>query len=1099
MLTLGHIHAWESPELHALNKLPPRASFSSHATAKQALAGAPSGSGWVQPLNGDWQFRLEAHPAAAERLLEAGVDRTALAWDTTPVPGNWQLHGAGRDRPHYTNITMPYPEEPPRAPAANPTGVYRRLLSIPASWAGQRIILHFGGAMGVLAVYLDGVALGLSKDSHLPAEFELTGRVTPGREDHELVAVVIKWSDATFIEDQDQWWLNGLHREVSLHATPLIHLADVKATPVLAADGGAAALEIVARVGFPGDFPQPGTFVEVALRDPSGRPVPGARARAEVKAERHHIVFDRGLVRFRLKVPAAGLRLWSHEAPALYTLLVSLTPPSGQGLASHAAIRTGFRSVVVRDRDLLINGRRVLIKGVNLHDHHPDTGKAVSLETMRRDVVLMKRFNFNAVRCSHYPKDPRFLDLCDEYGLYVIDEADAESHAFHNGLCQDHRYATAWLDRALRMVVRDQNHPSVIAWSLGNESGHGPGHDAAAAWIRHYDPSRLVHYEGAISVGQGASTYLHGSQATDLICPMYTGLADLRAWLDFADSHCPPAEDALDALMPLVERLNIPKDGRPRPPLPKRLHPLARPLILCEYSHAMGNSNGSLADYFQLFKSRAGIQGGFIWEWLDHGLRVRLPDGREHFAYGGDFGDTPNDANFVCDGLVSADRVPHPACHEHHRLAQPVAVDFVANTRTGVRLRVRNEYDFTGLGEAGLSAEWTLLAEGVPVRGGRIASSAFRRLAPGASCELSLVLGARPVARELHLNVAFKLKTATRWAPAGHVVASSQCALGQGKSNVGRSLAIAPADHSLAITPAKVEATPDTYTLRAGSVEAVFDRAAAVLRSLRCEGRELLCAGPRLQLWRAATDNDGLKLWSGQGWKALGRWQKLGLDQALASTPIACRLQRKAPDGSVSVVLSHRHELPAADTAVEHKHRYTLSSDGRLLVEHDIRLGNGLDDLPRVGVRLDLPAGFEDLAYFGRGPFENYSDRKAAADLRVWRSTVTGQYVDYTMPQEHGHHTESRWLSLATQGKSPTCLRVEAGTTLEFNASHFSAEDLYAAKHTTDLVPRPETILYLDAAHRGIGTGSCGPDTLPAYRVSGRRHRLAYTLLATAT
>ena len=1104
MLKNGLIHAWENPELTSLNKLPPRATFDSFPTAKQALARAHDKSPWFQSLDGEWQFRLERNPVDAQAFAEGRPFNDSAAWGTIPVPSNWQMHGHGR--PHYTNVAMPFREEPPYAPAENPTGVYRRAFRIPAAWSGRRIVLHFGGADSVLAVHVDGVAVGLSKDARLPAEFDITALVRPGI-DHELVAIVVQYSDASFLEDQDMWRLGGLHRSVCLYSTPHVHLADIKTAPHVDLAKRTAELEVLVKAGFPQNLPLPGTKVAVQLLDPRGRPVLKTPASAEVVHERQCIGFDRGHARLRLAIPSAKLRLWSHEDPALYTVLVSLTPPKNSGAEpSHATVRVGFRKIEIRQRDLLINGKRVLIKGVNHHEHHPDHGKALPRETMLRDVVLMKRFNFNAVRLSHYPHDPRFLDLCDELGLYAIDETNAESHDFHNSLCNDPRYATPWLDRAMRMVIRDINHPSVIAWSLGNESGYGPAHDAAAGWIRHYDPSRPLHYEGAVSRWQSGATFLHGSAATDLICPMYTGIADLEAWLDLADRHCPSAPTApCSALLPAVEADPGTKALRVNPaafPLPAPLHPLARPIILCEYSHAMGNSNGSLSDYYRLFKTRAGIQGGFIWEWLDHGLRVKTADGREQFAYGGDFGDTPNDANFVCDGMVSADRIPHPACHEHHRLAQPVAVSLVSAKSSAAaasaKIRVRNEHDFTALGAAGLRGKWTLLADGQPVASGALPADALKNLVPGASRDLAISLGALPAeAREFHLNVAFALVRDTPWADAGHIVASEQLALPAPKrSGVFARPAVA--------YPVAVAETLGGVLLSASGVEAHFDRATGTLSSLRRDGREILARGPLLQLWRGATDNDGIKLWNGQDGKALGRWQKLGLDRGLEHRVAKFDVSAPAKDGSVAITLVHEATTPLRKNWKDalHTHRYTLHPDGRLQVANEFVLAKDYADLPRVGVRLDLVPGFRQLAYFGRGPFENYSDRKTAADLGLYENTVAGEYVDYVMPQEHGHHTDTRWIELSEVGPdrragrsgASALLAVEAATTLEFNATHFTAEDLYAAKHTTDLKARAETILYLDAAHRGLGTASCGPDALEPYRIPAGKHAFAFTL-----
>jgi beta-galactosidase len=1094
MLLTGLIQAWQNPELTSLNKLPPRATFNAFPTARQALARDPAKSSWFQSLNGVWQFRLERNPADAQAFAEGRPFTDSATWGTLPVPANWQMHGHGR--PHYTNVKMPFPEEPPFTPAENPTGVYRRLFRIPAAWQGRRTVLHFGGADSVLAVYIDGIAVGLSKDARLPAEFDISALVRPGI-DHELVAIVVQYSDASFIEDQDMWRLGGLHRDVTLFSTPRIHIADVKTTPHVDLDGHTAELEVLVQVGFPQNLPLPGTTVAVQLLDPRGKAVLKKPASLEVGHERHCCVFDRGAARFRLPVPSARLRLWSHEDPALYTVVVTLTPPRSSDIEpSHVTVRTGFRKVEIRQRDLLINGRRVLIKGVNRHDHHPDHAKALPHETMLRDVTLMKRFNFNAVRCSHYPNDPRFLDLCDELGLYVIDETNAEAHDFHNSLCQDPRYAAPWLDRAMRMVVRDINHPAIIAWSLGNESGYGPSHDAAAGWIRHYDPSRILHYEGAVSRWQSSTTFLHGSAATDLICPMYPSIDDLNKWLDFADKHCPPPIPAYSDLLARFGTAPGICALRPRPddfPLPTPIHPVARPVILCEYSHAMGNSNGSLSDYYHLFKTRAGIQGGFIWEWLDHGLRVKTADGREHMAYGGDFGDTPNDANFVCDGLVSADRIPHPACHEHHRLAQPVAITLVSAKGASAKVRIRNEYDFTALDAAGLRATWTLLADGQPIRSGPLPAAKLKKLAPGAHRDLTLSLGTLPAeAREYHLNVAFTLARPAPWAAAGHLVAAAQLTLPAPKIISRKSKIIDPAP----AYPVSVTETLGGVLLSASGVEAHFDRATGTLASLRRDGRERLSRGPLLQLWRAATDNDGIKLWAGQDGKSLGRWQKLGLDKGLDHRVVRFDVAPAAKDGSITITLAHEATTPLRQNwkDVLHTHRYTLHPDGRLAVANEFVLAKDYADLPRVGVRLDLTAGHRQLAYFGRGPFENYSDRKTAADLALYETTVAAEYVDYVMPQEHGHHTDTRWIELTSVGKKPSLLAIEAATTLEFNATHFTAEDLYAARHTTDLRARPETILYLDAAHRGLGTQSCGPDALPHYRLPAGKHTLAFTL-----
>ena len=1061
MLKNGLIKAWETPEITSINKLPPRATFYPFATAAQALEGQREKSPWFELLDGEWQFRLEPNPEAAQKFSQGRPLTDTVGWGLITVPGNWEMQG--HNKPHYTNIVMPFEQMPPFVPEANPTGVYRRIFRVSPNWLGRRIVLHFGGADSLLAVYVNGTAVGLSKDARLPAEFDITSLVQP-EEDIELIAIVVKWSDATFIEDQDQWWLAGLHREVFLYSTPQTFIRDLYAKPVLDADLCTASLEVSVQAGLPGtERPKPGNILEAQLFDPRGRAV-----------FKKPLVGD---VRNALSSPVPNPQLWSHETPNLYTLVVTLKSADGE---FHTSTRIGFRRIEVRSRDLLINGKRVLIKGVNRHDHHETLGKAVPYETLLQDVQLMKKFNFNAVRTSHYPNDSRWLDLCDEYGLYVIDEMNLECHAVSHWICGDPRYALPWLDRAIRMVVRDKNHPSIISWSLGNESAYGANHDAAAGWIRHYDPSRPLHYEGAISKGQSRSTWVHGSPSTDIICPMYPALEELEGWNDIVtkqlsavgDSY--PQGPALDAIADESVIGRDSKHGRPAIPVP--LHPLERPVILCEYSHAMGNSNGSLHDYFRLFKTMPGLQGGFIWEWLDHGIRQTTEDGREYHVYGGDFGEVPNDGNFVCDGLVSADRQPHPALFEFKHLAQPVTVEW-GNAKRGI-VKICNEHDFISL--KGFRGTWELLVDGAVVKRGVLPKL---ELAPGEAEKITIAYGEIPAGAEAHLNVQFVTTKDSLYAPKGHLIAWDQLPIAKAKLR-----SIKPKMGS----PVAIEETSQGVILRSGPVAAIFDRASAQLVSFTQDGVELLARGPLLQLWRAATDNDGLKLWTGQDTKSLGRWQKLGLDKPLSYR--SCRFELlKNSNGSVTVALAHEVSCRKVWSDALHSHRYTLHADGSLTADNEVRFGDAaMTDLPRVGVRIDLVPGFENLSYFGRGPLENYSDRRSSSLLGIYESTVAGEYVPYVMPQEHGHHTDTRWIELSsTNGK---IVKISGLPTFEFNASHYSAEALFAAKHTIDLVPSPETILYIDAAHRGLGTASCGPDTRAEYRLSSNEYRFGYVV-----
>lgn len=1069
---------WNEPELTGLHRLPPRATFAHAPDAVTARRRDSASNPWRMSLNGTWQFQLAPDPGTALRLIGTKRTRGARSWSPIEVPGNWTMQGF--EKPHYTNVRMPFREEPPHVPAANPTGVYRRSFRVPGAWSGKRVVLHLGGANSMAMVWLNGRFVGISKDSRLPGEFQVHDLLDTAGE-NELLVVVPKWSDASFVEDQDMWWMSGLHREVFLEATPHAYLADVRFRPRLELDRGRAVLDLTVRVGFTGD-PQPDCRVMVQLHAPDGRPVFRKPRQQPVPVERKATAIGRLEARFVEELPARGLRLWSAERPDLYELVVGLLTPDGN---SWTSVRVGFRSVVVEGRDLLINGRRVLIRGVNRHEHDDRTGQAVSIDRMRQDVRLMKQFNFNAVRTAHYPNDPRWLELCDEYGLYVIDEANVEAHDFHNQLCHDPRYAGAWLDRVMRMAVRDQNHPSVIAWSLGNESGYGPNHDAAAGWLRGFDDTRPVHYEGAISKHQSRLTWAHGTGATDLICPMYPTLDELRQWSKWvsrrdarhqARSTTPDLRE-VEALSPDL------KVTAPRPALRRLPDPLLRPVILCEYSHAMGNSNGSLADTFDLFETLPGLQGGFIWEWVDHGIAQRTADGRNYWAYGGDFGDEPNDANFCCDGLVWPDRTPHPAMWEHRKLAQPVSVRAADVTARAVI--VHNRQDFSTL--SGYRCTWQLLFDG---KAAHEAELRVPDVAPGESVRVALPAAARraPAGMEASLVFRFSLIRSCSWASSGHVVAWDQLPLPVQPPRARIRRRGRPAQGAQRWM---VVEGPGRVTLSDGRWSIVFSASDGGLQSLHRDERPVLVRGPRVETWRAATDNDGIKLWGGQETKPLGRWLALGLPNLKSRCEQLTWHQRK--DGELVVQLRHAATGRDCWDDVCWLERYRLGTDG-IHLDSSFQLAPEMTDLPRVGISLWCAPGLDHLRWYGNGPHEDYCDRRASALLACHESTVSAQYVPYVMPQEHGHHTNVRWLELAD--RTGFGLRVAFEQPGEFNASHVTSGDLFAARHTVDLSPRPETILHLDAAHRGLGTGSCGPDTLPRYRVTRRRYWMAVTLSA---
>ncbi len=1019
---------FEQPELTGINRVPMRATQYSFPSAEEALSLPREDSPWWRSLDGTWRFLYRESPTDLPEGIET-LATDGAGWSDIPVPGMWSFHGYSF--PHYTNVAMPFREEPPFTPERNPTGVYARSFEVEPSWQGRRVVLHFGGVEGVLQLYLNGQFLGLNKDSRLPSEYDITDRVLWGQA-NTLTAVVIQYSDASFIEDQDQWRLGGIHREVALYSTDRIYVEDVFARTDYDPESGEGHLDLSVRVEM-GAVPESGWSIDWQVLDAAGLSISGAVQTEPVVTQRGSCVpWPR--VGMALKQTFAGIHAWSAEQPERYRLVVTLKSPAGEVVES-TATWIGFRRVEIKDRELLINGQAVLIKGVNRHDHSDTAGKVVSEALMRKDLEVMKAFNVNAIRTAHYPNDPKFYDLCDEYGFYVVDEANVEAHDFHNQICEDKRYLNAFMERGMRMVMRDKNHPSIIMWSLGNESGHGANHDAMAGWIRKYDPSRVLHHEGAISRAQSHADWDQGHLVTDIICPMYSRVQELIDW---------------------VETVKDP-----------------RPVIPCEYSHAMGNSNGSLKEYFEAFEQYEGLQGGFIWEWIDHGLKETAANGESYWAYGGDYGDTPNDANFIADGLVWPDREPHPALYEFKKLAQPVAVSRQASTALGVT--VCSKQDFRELGY--LSAEWTLLADGVVLKSGKLDLAGIM---PGQSKDFALSeLDASLhgfAGERLALHVTFKLVEAEGLLPAGHEVAWEHLVLIESPL---RSI------ESLPSVTAPVEQA-DRIELGGAGLSASICRTSGLLMSLK--GAENVLADPlQFTWWRAATDNDGVKLWDGQEHKPLMKWKAAGLHE----TEQALTAQQVLADGTVESVFAISTPVHAEAGVLRQRVRMT---EAGLLVENELSSLAELPDLPRIGMQFALLEGFEQVSYSGYGPYENYIDRNAGVWQDHFTTTVSEMHVPYIMPQECGNRSGTRWCAFRHE-QSGVTVRVEAlDECFEFKASHYTDADWFAATHTHEISPRPETYISIDHRQRGLGTHSCGPDTLEKYRIQSGEFRWSFIL-----
>ncbi|MEV4684825.1 glycoside hydrolase family 2 TIM barrel-domain containing protein [Streptomyces kurssanovii] len=926
--------------------LPPRARYATSDAASLSL-------------NGNWRFRLSA-TADAEDDSFAVPGHDASGWDEVRVPGHWVLQGHGA--PVYTNHLYPFPVDPPRVPTENPTGDHLRCFDLPEDWGtGGDALLRFDGVESCARVWLNGRELGEFKGSRLPHEFAVGHLLRP--EGNVLAVRVHQWSSGSYLEDQDQWWLPGIFRDVTLLHRPAGCAGDFfvhasydhhRAEGTLRVDSDTAGRVTVPELG-----------IDVATGEPVTVPV----------------------------------RPWTAETPRLYDGTLALA-------GERVPLRIGFRTVAVEDGVIKVNGERILFRGVNRHEFHPDTGRALDAATMRRDAELMKRHNINAVRTSHYPPHPHFLDLCDELGLWVIDECDLETHGFveqdwHDNPVDDDRWTPALLDRAARMVERDKNHPSVIIWSLGNEAGTGRGLTAMAKWIRARDPERLIHYEGD-----------PGCRDTDMYSRMY-----------------PPHDE--------VDRIGRGLDGGPagRRELP---------FVLCEYGHAMGNGPGGLADYQRLFEAHPRNQGGFIWEWIDHGLT----DARYGFAYGGDFGEELHDGNFVCDGLLFPDRTPSPGLIEYKKVIEPVRIEPAPADGGAATVRVTNLHDFADLSH--LSFEWSLQSGGETVAHGPLT---VPPTAPGTWAEVRLP---EPPAAgrgtESLWTVRALLAEDTPWGRRGHEVAWGQLEAGRP----------APAEVPCGDRPARGRSVltlgPASFDARTGEPRTIGPVAVT---------------GARLNVWRAPTDNDNGAPWqpdprSGPLWRALGLHRMRHRLDAVEVTDDALRVRtRVAPAGR--------------DVGLLTDYRWTSDGVRLRLTVSVIPEGHWQLPLPRLGIRLGLPASYAGVRWYGGGPGEAYPDSRAAARLGLWHADVDAMQTPYVRPQENGARADVRWAELVSPEAG---LRIDGDPAFWLTARRWTTEQLDAAEHLTDLVPSGETVwVELDHRQHGLGSQSCGPGVLPEYRL----------------
>ena len=1013
---------WEKHHLLHRNRLPARARFTVYPDEATALVGAASP--WELSLNGLWRFHYAPTPGEAPPDF-ASEDFDDATWERLPVPSNWQMHGYGK--PHYTNVQYPFVIDPPRVPSENPTGSYRLRFQIPEGWTGRPLILRFDGVDSAFELYLNGQYVGFSKGSRMPAEFDVTAHA---RANENVVAVrVYQWSDGSYLEDQDMWWLSGIFRDVTLLAAPVAPW-DLHIDPGLHADLRAATLRVhVTMAGGAEDLVR--HRLEFQLFDMAGAPVPDSETAVDVMGTMDEPAS------MELEAAIMSPRLWSAEDPYLYTLVFTLRNEQGHVVATLPQ-KVGFRRIELDGVRLLINGKAIKLHGVNRHEHHPDLGRAVPRETMLEDVLLMKRHNIDTVRTSHYPPHPHFLDLCDTYGLYVIDEADVECHGLIYArqsffLSDDQEWRAAYVERMQRMVERDKNHASIIMWSLGNESGFGANHEAMAEWCRARDPERLIHYEGD----------RHG-KVTDVISQMYTSVPDV---ITFGEGESDVGADTLYGARVRAEEYRD------------------KPFFLCEYAHAMGNGPGGLTDYWDAIRNSDRLLGGCVWEWLDHGIRRTTADGRAYFAYGGDFGDEPNDGNFVCDGLLFPDRTPSPGLLEYKKVLEPILVEGVHIEASGATLHVHNRYSFTALDH--LQADWQVIEDGLVIDAGVLDLDGIQ---PGEAAERTITFAlSTPIAgAAYHLTLRFTLAHATAWAAAGHEIAFAQFALPIDASPARRSVA--------GMRRIEIHEAGTRLRLVGGETELRFDTARGLLDHWSFAGEPLLVDGPRLSLWRAAIDNEA----RGGGERVVREWRQHFLHRARHRLDgFSCE---RLTDDVVRVTVQSCIAPPVYEAAFDCRYVYTIFGSGDIHLEvTGTPRGVWPATLPRIGLELTIPGAFDRIAWLGKGPLESYADSQAAARFGLWQASVDELLTPYVRPQENGNHVDTRWVAL--RDSRGVGLLAAGEPAVDFSAHRFTTEDLDQAEHTYELVPRPTVTLHLDYRQNGLGTGSCGPGVMPAYQL----------------
>jgi beta-galactosidase len=1047
-------HDWENPEVFRINREDPHATLISFSDEKSAIENNKAISQNYVSLDGKWKFNIANTPDERPYWFFKD-DYDTRDWKDIDVPANWQM--TGFDVPVYTNIPFPFvlyrqiygirdekynpkntgrPEkiEPPYVTDDwNPVGSYKRTFNIPAGWKDKEIFLHFGAVSSAFYVWVNEELVGYSEDSKTPAEFDITPYVKKGI--NSLSVEVYRWSDGSYLEDQDFWRMSGIQRTVFLHARPKTFIRDYFVKGDLENNYNDGILKV--DVSLQGEKDKNGKVeVEAVLFD----------GNKEVYRESKDMELSQGTAFLNFLHVFPEVKKWSAEKPDLYSLVLNLKDSNGNVLESVSS-KMGFRTVEIINSQLLVNGVAIHLKGTNMHEHNEFTGHVIDEGTIMKDIRLMKSNNINAVRTSHYPQQELWYEMCDRYGLYLIDEADIESHGTGYEkdvtLADKPEWAGAHLDRMKRMVERDKNHPSVIIWSMGNEAGDGHNFLDGYKWIKQRDVTRPVQYERAEHQTNASERH------TDIWCPMYASIEYIEEYAKDKNND--------------------------------------RPLIMCEYAHAMGNSTGNLQDYWDVIEKYPKLQGGFIWDWVDQGITKTNEAGEKYWAYGGDFGEPgmPSDGNFCLNGLVWPDRTPHPGLSEVNKVYQ--YVDFKPVDIKNGMISIKNKYDFTNL--ADFDFDWEIMSNGDVVQSGKMP---LPDLKPGMSTNIMIPFSKINPASGAEYFLNLRLSRGEEWnsVPEDHVYAAGQFKLPFEAAKV-------PFNEHLSVL--KTNSAGEKTEIEGENMKVVFDLNKGKLESYIYKGKDLVKKAPEPDFWRPPTDNDyGYNMD-----KLFGVWKKAGERAVLVKSEVG-----QPEIGKVTVKFTYDIPDEEGKKIATYISSFTVLSSGDIIVKNQFaKTSDKAPELPRMGMQFQIPEEFSNLKWYGRGPHENYSDRKTSAFVGLYESTVADQYTPYIRPQENGYKTDTRWLSLTNDngtgilitGEPLFCFEALNYVHDDFESpgklSQYRKDAITANTHTIDLKPRDLINLNIDLGQMGVGgDNSWGARIHPQYRLSEKKYEYSFRI-----